>query len=131
MGLMRLRGQRSASTTKGARAFLGSRWPHRREDVGLWSIPISVTPGLRIPLIGTTLLASPMARALSIAARRIRFLNLELHAIDLADAGADDLSPRLARRQPELRVPLAMRRERLRAILMSRGGGQPLRAAVQ
>ncbi len=130
MAAMRVRGRASASVASGARTFLGPTAPHFRDDVGLWSLPISVTSFGRVPIIGTSLLASALARPLAWAARRRDFLNLELHAIDLADAGADDLSPALVRRQPELRVPLAMRRERLRALLLGRGGASPLRDVV-
>lgn len=130
MAAMRLRGRASASQARGAATFFGRSRPHFRTDVGLWSLPISVTPLTRVPMIGTSVLASPLARPLAWAARRRGFLNLELHAIDLADAGADDLDAALVFRQPELKVPLAMRRERLRALLLGRGGAAPLRDAV-
>ena len=44
------------------------------------------------------------------------FVNLELHGIDLADAGADGLT-HLARHQPDLRLSLEHKERRLAAIL--------------
>jgi hypothetical protein len=132
MGAMAIMGRRSASLAGEVSSFLGARDPGRDPESGLWRLPISVSPTLRLPLIGTTLLSGPslLAARLRHAAERLRFLNLELHAIDLADPDRDDLTPDLVRRQPELRVPLSVRRERLRALLQARGGGAPLREAV-
>jgi hypothetical protein len=42
------------------------------------------------------------------------FFNLELHGIDLSDAIADLIPTELAGRQPDLRVPYAVKRERFR-----------------
>jgi hypothetical protein len=131
MTAMRLRGRKSASTARGGRSFFGATRPHRRADAGLCSIPVSVTPRLRLPLIGTSLLAGPLASRLTKAAVRLPFFNLELHAIDLADAKLDELSPELVHRQPGLDVPLSVRRERLGALLRARGQGLPLAAAVE
>jgi hypothetical protein len=132
MGAMALRGERSSSQIRGASAFLGARLPYFREDVGLWELPMSVSPVARVPLIGTTLLALPalVSGALRRTALGLPHLNLELHGMDLADAERDGLDPLLCARQPELRVPWRVRYERLRELLALRGGASPLRAAV-
>ena len=132
IGAMRLRGRRSQSMSTGAASFLGPRKPYRRRDAPLWELPISVTNNLRLPLIGTTVLGQygglpgPLRRR----ARRMKFLNLELHGLDLADPDRDGFDPRLLRVQPELKTPLQWRRDRLRELLGWRGGGQPLRDGV-
>lgn len=132
MGLMALRGERSSSMATGARSFLGPRAPYRRSDVDLWELPMSVSPWLRLPLIGTSLLAGPdpLGVALRRAARRLSYFHLELHAIDLADPRRDPIAPAVVARQPELAVSWDARVERLRALLRARGGGSTLRSAV-
>lgn len=132
MGAMAIRGRRSASLLGGAGAFFGAARPRRDAGTGLWRLPIAVSPALRLPLIGTSLLAGPdlLSRRLRRTAERLPFLNLELHAIDLACPDRDGLVPELVALQPELRVPLSVRRERLRALLAARGGAGPLRDAV-
>jgi len=132
MGMMAVRGERSSSQARGAPAFLGRRLPHWRKDVGLWELPISVSPVARVPLIGTTLLALPalVSGPLRRIALGLPHLHLELHGMDLADPDRDDLAPGLLARQPELRVPWRVRYERLRELLSLRGGGAPLRTAV-
>jgi peptidoglycan-N-acetylglucosamine deacetylase len=133
MGAMALRGQRSMSQVRGGAAFLGARLPHVREDVGLLELPMSVSPVGRVPLIGTTLLALPalVSGPLRRIALGLPHLHLELHGMDLADAARDGLAPGLRERQPELRVPWRIRYERLRELLVLRGGGAPLRSAVE
>lgn len=132
MGAMRLRGRRSSSLVRGAASFFGSPVPYRRRDVALWELPMSVVPGWRWPLIGTSLLAMPAAVSgpLRTAALRLPYFHLELHAMDLADAEREPIAPDLARRQPELRQPWRVRYERLRELLSHRGGGGPLREAA-
>ena len=133
MGMMAVRGERSSSQARGAPAFLGRRLPYWREDVGLWELPISVSPVARVPLIGSTLLALPalVSGPLRRTALGLPHLHLELHGLDLADPDRDDLAPALLARQPELRVPWRVRYERLRELLALRGGGAPLRTAVE
>lgn len=132
MGAMALRGERSSSQWRGAASFLGPRMPYWREDVGLWELPMSVTPVSRVPLIGTTLLALPAlaSSVLKRAALRLPHFHLELHGIDLADPDRDALDPALCSRQPELRVPWRVRHERLRELLALRGGAAPLREVL-
>jgi peptidoglycan/xylan/chitin deacetylase (PgdA/CDA1 family) len=123
LAALRVHGRRSRSLAEGARAFLGKAAPHRRDDVDLWELPIGVATPLRLPLVGTFLLSGPRALAdrLYAAALRKDDLHLELHGIDLADPDGDAFAPALVRAQPELRVPLADKTDRLAALLRARG----------
>ena len=95
---------------------------------GLWEVPVSVSPVLRLPMVGTFLLGKG-ARLLRREAETARYLHLELHGIDLADADEDGYDPALRRRQPELRTPLADRLARLRGLLTARGGATSIGGA--
>jgi hypothetical protein len=70
-------------------------------------------------VIGTTLVVAPewLRRRLVAAALGSPFFNLELHGIDLADAGADGFPAALTAKQPDLRVPLARKLAALDATL--------------
>jgi len=83
--------------------------PHRRGDLPIIELPITVTPWLRLHVIGTSLVTFPawLRRRLVAAALATPHFNLELHGIDLVDAEADHIAPALIARQPDLRVPLA------------------------
>lgn len=88
--------------------------PWRRGQCGIIELPIGVTPHLRLPAIGTSLL--PFARLRPWLLRGMDnqpFFNLELHGMDLLDADEDGLPDALRSRQIDLRVPL---KERLRAL---------------
>jgi hypothetical protein len=52
------------------------------------------------------------------AALRAPFFNLELHGIDVADAGPDRLPPALIARQPDLRIGGQQKLEALEATLV-------------
>jgi hypothetical protein len=115
MGLMALRRERSASIIGAPQAQLGPTQPYRpdphrpwrRGQAGMVELPIAVTPGLRLPAIGTFMLLSSRLRELLLAGmQRQPFFNLELHGIDLIDAAADHIPAALVARQPDLRVPL-------------------------
>jgi peptidoglycan-N-acetylglucosamine deacetylase len=114
MAAMRVAGRPSGSFLGSPRAPFAARLPHRAAG-GLVELPIAVTPGLRLPVIGTSLVTAPewLRRRLVAAALRAPFFNLELHGIDLCDAEADDIPPALIARQPDLRRPLA---HKLRAL---------------
>ncbi len=94
-------------------------------DDGLWEIPICLVPGVRIPVIGTSLhlLGDRGFDAVYPALRRrhTRILNLEFHAIDFIDAsdlpetpGPDDRQAdrRLANYQPDVSIPWPVKRRR-------------------
>lgn len=120
-GLVRLRGRVSASHPRIPwRDFLHTE-PFRSHGE-LWSLPISVTPVWRLPMVGTFLLAGPKAlrRHLEREARRAGVLHLELHGLDAVDASDPEVPPALVRYAPELRVPVTVRLERLRRLLLDR-----------
>jgi hypothetical protein len=127
-----LHGRRSQSQVRGARSFLGSRRPYVHAGLDLWELPMSVTPILRIPLIGTSLLSGPrwLADVLRGTAERLDYFHLELHGIDLADADADGYAPALVRLQPELHRPLPDKLASLRGLLEARGATTLLRDAI-
>ncbi len=130
---MALRGKRSRSMVRGGRSFLGSTRPRRVERHAIWELPMSVSPRLRLPLIGTSLLATGerVSRRLCATAAALDHFHLELHGLDLADPATDGYSPALVARQPELRTSLNVRLGRLRRLLRARGGGQTLARAVE
>ena len=93
--------------------------PWRRGQAPLVELPIAVTPWMRIPAIGTSLLVAPtLVRKRVIAAMAKRdFFNFELHGIDFADAEKDGIPGELAARQIDLRLPIADKLARMEAIL--------------
>lgn len=111
LGAQRLRGRVSASILDTPRVLAAPTRPYRpgrpydrRGDRPLVELPIQVTPGLRLPVIGTSIgLAGPAgARLLARACAAEPFVNVELHGIDfVSSADALDLEV-LAAHQPEL-----------------------------
>ena len=126
LGWMAVRGRRSQSLAQGWRSFVGPTRPHFMAECGLWEVPVSVSPVLRLPMVGTFVLGGH-ALLLREAVTR-RYLHLELHGIDLADA-REVADPGLAKLQPELRTPLATRLERLRGLLTARQGASSIGGA--
>jgi hypothetical protein len=127
MGGMRLLGRRSGSIL-GSPAVLGApRDPYhpsakavyRRGEHTILELPVSVTRGLRLPVIGTSIIMAPewLRRSMVGSVLAGGFFNLELHGIDLADAEADGFPAALVAKQPDLRVPLAKKLEALDATL--------------
>lgn len=119
----RLRGRVSKSIVDSPKVLFAPSSPYRmgspyfRRGHGLLELPIQVTPRLRLPLIGTALtLAGPaLAGWLLRQVAHERFVNLELHGIDLLEAG--DAPAGLARYQPDLKVPLAKKRAVLATVV--------------
>jgi hypothetical protein len=93
--------------------------PWRKGQAALVELPVAVTPFLRIPAIGTSLLAGPafLREHCLWAMRRRAFFNLELHGIDLVDAETDGIPSELVARQPDLRVPLERKQAAFEGIL--------------
>ncbi len=88
--------------------------PYRRGDAPLWELPVTVTPTLRVPFIGTFATSAPW-RLVNAARRSLEpepFVNFELHAIDFVDV-TDGVPAALARQQRDLLVPFAEKRRRL------------------
>lgn len=134
MGAMRVMGRKSGSIL-GSPRVLGAPLdpyhpaagaPYERGSLPIWELPIAVTPSLRLPVFGTSLVTSPpwLRRRMVRSLLRPGLINLELHGIDLADAEGDGFPPALVARQPDLRRPLAAKREALRATIEELKGMQ-------
>ncbi len=102
-----------------------SAQPFRRGNSPVLEIPIGVTPLLRLPAIGTSLLlpspliAGAMRSLILLGMRRQPFFNFELHGMDLLGADEDDVPEPLRSRQPDLRTPLSQRISTLDGLLTS------------
>jgi peptidoglycan-N-acetylglucosamine deacetylase len=123
LGELRLRGRSSESIASGPELLLAPRSPYRtgkpywRPGTGVLELPIQITPRLRLPVIGTSLmlLGPERARSLIRGLAREPFVNLELHGVDLLDA-ADHLAE-LAQHQFDLRVALERKWQTLTAVV--------------
>lgn len=130
MAWLRARGRPSRSAMTRPKTMIAPLRPYRpnasamqrRDDRSRLPIevPICVVPGVRFPIIGTSLHllgARGFAAAFgAIRAAHPRLLNLEFHAIDFMDAadpGVDDL----VAVQPDLAIPWAEKRARYERIL--------------
>jgi hypothetical protein len=93
--------------------------PWRRGQAPVVELPVAVTPWLRLPAIGTSLLVAPepIRRRLVDAMAGRAFFNFELHGIDFADAEKDGIPAELVARQPDLRLPIADKLGRLERLL--------------
>jgi peptidoglycan-N-acetylglucosamine deacetylase len=126
LGAMALGGRHSAAVLDRPGVLLAPRRPYRpgleapyrRGVAPLLELPMSVTPLLRVPFFGTLLTTAPwmlVKRAYrSLAADA--FLSLELHAVDLLDAG-DGIPAELVRVQRDLAVPVSRKERRLADVL--------------
>lgn len=93
--------------------------PWRRGQAPLVELPIATTPWLRVHAIGTSLLVAPAwlrDRIVEAMAKR-EFWNLELHGIDFADAEQDGIPGELVDRQPDLRLSIDDKLERMDRLL--------------
>src|SRR5262249_36940697 len=115
MALMSLVGRRSQSVLGDPRALLAPTVPYRpgrspfsRGQSTLVELPVWTPPRLRVPAIGTWLVASPTPVRVRIleAMRGRSFFNLEMHGIDLIGAEEDGIPAELVAKQPDLRVSL-------------------------
>ncbi len=121
MAAMRLVGRRSRAVLVDPRTLFTPAEPYRpgrtpfsRGQSTMVEIPVSTTPALRVPAIGTWIVGSPTAVRARIleAMRRRPFFNLEMHGMDFVGAEEDGIPSSLVARQPDLRVPLT---DKLRA----------------
>jgi hypothetical protein len=127
MAALRIGGRPSGAVMTNPKALAAPPEPYRPAMTAPWrrgqapvvELPIAVTPWTRIPAIGTWLLVAPAwaRRRVVSAMRRRSFFNLELHGIDFADAEKDGIPGELVDHQPDLRIPIADKLERLEAIL--------------
>ncbi len=127
MAGLALLGRPSGAVTTEPRALIAPTEPYRPSMTAPWrrgqaavvELPISVTPWLRLPAIGTTLLVAPpwLRRRLVAGAARHPLFNLELHGIDGCDAELDGIPGELVARQPDLRISVDDKLARLDALL--------------
>ncbi len=93
--------------------------PYERGSRNLIELPIAVSTAARLPLTAAAMVLAPsgvrrfMMR--SLASRDVVVVNF--HAMDLVDPTADELPAELVRYQPELRIVIDERLERLRGSL--------------
>lgn len=125
MTWLRVRGRPSRSSMTRPRTMIAPLRPYRpsatamqrRDDTSRLPIelPICVVPGVRFPIIGTSLhlLGARGFAALFplVRATHPRLLNLEFHAIDFMDS-TDPGTEDLLRVQPDLAIPWAQKRAR-------------------
>lgn len=123
---MRVRGRRSASVIGDGRVLGAPLEPYRmghhpftRGQGPVVELPVTVSSGLRFPVIGTFLLTMPawLRRNLLHSIRRRTFFNFELHGIEMLDAERDELPAELVAKQPDLRVSLEKKQRIFDAIL--------------
>jgi peptidoglycan/xylan/chitin deacetylase (PgdA/CDA1 family) len=127
MAAIRATGRSSGSILGSPRVLLAPRGayhpapgaPYAQGGLPLVELPVTVTPWLRLPVIGTALVMAPawLRRRLVSSALSTPHFNLELHGIDLADAEADGYAAALVAKQPDLRRPLAAKLAALRETL--------------
>ncbi|HTN85045.1 MAG TPA: polysaccharide deacetylase family protein [Sorangium sp.] len=124
MAVQRAQGRGSAAILDTPRVLAAPRRPYRpgrpwyrRGGRRFVELPIQVTPGPRLPVIGASvgLAGAAGARLLARACAGEALVNLELHGMDFLDRsdGIEALAPY----QPELRVPLGRRLEALGAFV--------------
>jgi peptidoglycan/xylan/chitin deacetylase (PgdA/CDA1 family) len=143
MGALALLRRPSRSVLDSPRVLLAPRTPYRpdpgqpykRGRGAVLELPMTVTPGVRFPLIGTfaATLPLPAVRAAWASCRDDVFFNFELHAIDVLDA-TDGIPSELVRQQRDLRVPVTRKMERLETLfrwLKDERDVVPLRVAAE
>ncbi len=125
MGALALVGRPSRAVLDSPRVLLAPRTPYRpdpsqpyrRGQGTVVELPMTVTPRVRFPFIGTfaATLPLPFIRAAYQACGKAAFFNFELHAVDVLDA-RDGIPPELVRQQRDLNVPSEQKMERLRTV---------------
>lgn len=91
--------------------------PYRRGSGAVLELPMTVTPRVRFPFIGTfaATLPLPFIRSAYRACRGEAFFNFELHGVDVLDTN-DGIPPELVRQQRDLRVTAAEKMARLETV---------------
>ena len=123
IGIIRARGRASRSIVDTPAVLFAPTHPYRAgtpywqrgSSPGILEIPVQVTRGLRLPFIGTSVTLAGPARARWLARMCVgdELVNLELHGIDVLDAG-DGLEA-LRPFQPDVRVAKTKKLEALHA----------------
>ncbi|HEY0477460.1 MAG TPA: polysaccharide deacetylase family protein [Kofleriaceae bacterium] len=127
MAALALAGRPSGAVMTNPRALAAPATPYRPAMAAPWrrgqapvvELPVAVTPWLRLPAIGTSLIVAPalLRRRLVRAMARRGFWNFELHGIDFADAELDGIPGELVARQPDLRLSIQDKLARLGELL--------------
>lgn len=130
IGAIRARGRESRSVVDDPRVLTAPIVPYRvgtpywKRGEGLLEVPIQVTTGARLPVIGTSLMLAGVRGSKMLAAMCTdSTFNLELHGVDVLDE-TDGLAP-LAKNQKDLRIRWARKLEILSAVVAefrARGG---------
>lgn len=132
MAYMRILRRQSGAKLHDPRTVMGPKTPYPVEpahpfrrartrpgelvfESALKEIPISVTPFVRIPIIGTTvaLAKPPFSWFLSRSASMLPKVVFECHAIDLLDGIEDCLPKKLIEKQPDLKIPSSIKEKRI------------------
>jgi hypothetical protein len=122
IGAIAARGRRSRSIVDTPKVLLAPTRPYRTgkpywtRGEGMLEIPVQVTRGLRLPFIGTSVTMAGPSRARWLAKMCVGepVVNLELHGIDVLDAG-DGLEA-LRPHQVDVRVSHAKKLEAILAV---------------
>lgn len=107
--------------------------PYRRGGRNILELPVATATRARLPVTGASLLMAPppLRRMMLRSLGKLPVVVINLHAMDLVDPQADALSPALARRQPELRIPVGERMARLESMLLMLGRGRHMLTASE
>jgi len=141
IGLHAIRGRKSHSILGGPRQLFYGRAPRwlpvatPSVQTRLRELPVATLPVLRVPIIGTIVVATPekLAAKLLWAARAGGHVNLELHGVDVLDS-TDGVPRALSAVQPGLRLSAGVKLRRLKAVIESvleRAEAVTLEAAAQ
>ena len=109
LGAYAMLGRPSESILGSPSVLWSSRHPHRLKKHGnLLEFPMTVTPGIRFPVIGTSLISMGKTgwKIANKTLKRTPFVQIEFHAIDMTDHHEDAIEDVLLR-QPDQRVPLS------------------------
>ena len=116
MSYLALMGKKSRSIWGNPAGFLGGRTPYQHGSLTV--LPNGATAWLRLPVIGTSLSTAPgplYGHMLS-SMKRLDFVSLEFHAIDLMCLAEDSL-PQALSSQKDLLIPVERKRERFKRFI--------------
>ena len=122
IGIKSLLGRQSKSIMGDPRILTSPTTPYRIGEDGVWcrskdglkELPITVVTKARLPFIGTSvaMMGKLPVKMLAKQAAKMKVVNFELHGMDFLDADSDGLAF-LKPHQPDLKIPLRKRRDRL------------------
>lgn len=126
LGVMGLVGGKSRSIIGGPQVLLAPKSPYRpdrkhywkRGHSALWELPITTSPVLRFPLLGSFIVLmgeSWLKAMLSMMERSTKLIVAEFHGMDFMDAERDELASALAK-QPDVRVSWNVKRKLFREL---------------